>query len=215
MRDHTVIIGYGSKGRSACTTLLRNGVHRDSMVVVDTNSDAVAEANLDGFASVPGDATRTDVLERAEIREASHVVVAPRRDDTAVLVTLTARQLNPHATIVATAGEDENVPLLRQSGADTVVTSAATAGRLLGIATINQTVSDVLKDLLVSGSGLDFDERPVSDSEVGHSPYECGHLVIAVVRDDEAYRFDDPHVQELAPGDRLVSIRAPGMEARE
>lgn len=96
-----------------------------------------------------------------------------------------------------------------------MVTSAATAGRLLGIATINQTVSDVLKDLLVSGSGLDFDERPVSDSEVGHSPYECGHLVIAVVRDDEAYRFDDPHVQELAPGDRLVSIRAPGMEARE
>lgn len=109
---------------------------------------------------------------------------------------------------------DSGLLAYRQSGADTVVTSVATAGWLLGIATIRPTVRDVLEDLLVSGSGRDFDERPVSDSEVGHSPYECGHLVIAVVREDEVYRFDDPRVQELASGDRLVSIRALGGEAR-
>ena len=43
--------------------------------------------------------TRLAMIDRAE-----GVIVTPNRDDTAVLVTLTARELNPTATIVATTG---------------------------------------------------------------------------------------------------------------
>ena len=35
MNKHVVVIGYGTKGRSAVETLVSNGTSRDSIIVVD------------------------------------------------------------------------------------------------------------------------------------------------------------------------------------
>ncbi|WP_457034403.1 NAD(P)-binding protein, partial [Kitasatospora sp. P5_F3] len=113
MREHTVVIGYGTKGRHAVATLLGQGVERSELVIVDPQAKVIEQAALDGLVGVQGDATRTETLLRAELPSASRVVVAPERDDTSVLVTLTVRQLNKHATVVAAVREDENAPLLR------------------------------------------------------------------------------------------------------
>jgi voltage-gated potassium channel len=145
---HTVVVGYGTKGRSAVRALLDAGVLASSIVVVDVSRHAVSEANAAGLAGVVGDATRGHVLERAEMARAERVIVAVQRDDTAVLITLTARQLNPDAMIVVAVRVAENEPLLRQSGADRVVVSADTAGRLLGLAAVRSAVGDVISDLL-------------------------------------------------------------------
>ena len=59
------------------------------------------------------------------------VIVAVDRDDTAVLIVLTVRELNPHAVVSATAREEENAHLLRQSGANIVVPSTSASGRLV------------------------------------------------------------------------------------
>ena len=80
-----------------------------------------------------GDGTKSDVLRLAGAQHASSIIVATNRDDAAVLVTLTAREIAPKARIVAAIREAENSHLLRQSGADSVVVSSETAGRLLGL----------------------------------------------------------------------------------
>ncbi|WP_457034405.1 potassium channel family protein, partial [Kitasatospora sp. P5_F3] len=110
VREHTVVIGYGTKGRHAVATLLGQGVERSELVIVDPQAKVIEQAALDGLVGVQGDATRTETLLRAELPSASRVVVAPERDDTSVLVTLTVRQLNKHATVVAAVREDENAP---------------------------------------------------------------------------------------------------------
>lgn len=74
-----------------------------------------------GFVGVRGDATLTSVLDEAMIELAAGVIVTPNRDDTAVLITLTARELNSTATIVAGGREQQNLHLLRQGGADEVI----------------------------------------------------------------------------------------------
>ena len=76
------------------------------------------------------------------------------RDDTAVLVTLTAREIAPKAKIAAAIREADNAHLLRQSGADSVVVSSETAGRLLGIATTTPTVVEMIEDLLTPEAGF-------------------------------------------------------------
>ena len=70
------------------------------------------------------------------------------RDDTAVLIALTARQLNPRVTIVAAVREEENQDLLRQSGADQVVVSSGAAGQLLAISAVRPAAGRVMADLL-------------------------------------------------------------------
>ena len=44
MDEHVVVIGYGTKGRSAVDTLLNNGFSKESVVVVDPSSTALGEA---------------------------------------------------------------------------------------------------------------------------------------------------------------------------
>ncbi|MFB7502263.1 potassium channel family protein [Streptomyces broussonetiae] len=207
IRDHVVVVGYGTKGRHAVETLLGQGTSRDQIVVVDPQKTAVDLATSDGLAAVHGDATRTETLSRAELHQAAHVIVAPQRDDTATLVTLTARQLNRRASIVVAVREDENVPLLKQSGANAVITSSSSAGRLLGVAMSSAHSADVLEDLMTYGSGLDLVERPVSTAEVGNSPRQSPDLVVAVMRGREMLHHTDPRAETLRPGDRLITIQ--------
>ncbi|MFJ6211911.1 potassium channel family protein [Streptomyces sp. NPDC092296] len=207
MRDHTVVVGYGTKGRHAVRTLLGQGAAKSEIVVVDPQEKVVHAANNDGLVGILGDASRSQTLQRAEIERAAQVIVATQRDDTAVLVTLTARQLNRRAKIVVAIREDENVPLLRQSGADVVVTSSSSAGRLLGMSMVSPHVGAVLEDLLTYGTGLDVAERPVTRAETGHSPRECADLVVAVVRGSRLLHFADPEVATLQLTDRLITIK--------
>ncbi|GAA1186450.1 voltage-gated potassium channel Kch [Kitasatospora gansuensis] len=207
MREHTVVIGYGTKGRHAVATLLGQGVDRREIVIVDPQRKVIDQATRDGLTGVIGDATRTETLLRAELPTASQVVVAPERDDTAVLVTLTARQLNKTATVVAAVREDENAPLLRQSGADVVVTSSSSAGRLLGMSMLSPHAGAVMEDLLTYGNGLDVVERPVTKAEAGHSPRDCVDLVVAVVRGRRVLNYTEPEAAVLQLTDRVITIK--------
>jgi voltage-gated potassium channel len=206
MRNHVVVVGYGTKGRHAIQTLLGQGITKDEIVVVDPQRKVLDVANGDGLVSVLGDATRSETLLKAELPRAAHIIIAPQRDDTATLVTLTARQLNKRATIVAAVREDENVPLLKQSGADTVVTSSSSAGRLLGVSTASPHLADTLEDLMTYGSGLDLVERLVTKDEVGRSPRECSDLVVAVVRGKKVLDYTDPQTAVLQLADRLIIV---------
>ncbi|GAA2384458.1 potassium channel family protein [Streptomyces glaucosporus] len=207
LRDHTVIVGFGTKGRSAAETLISTGIPRDQIVIVDPSRKVVEGAGAAGFTGVVGDATRSDVLLRAEVQRAGQVIIATQRDDTAVLVTLTARQLNRNLRIVAAVREEENAPLLRQSGADSVITSASAAGRLLGMSMLSPSAGAVMEDLIHQGTGLNLTERPVTRAEAGRSPRECKDLVVSVVRGHRVLGFDDPEASRLELTDRLVVIR--------
>lgn len=210
LRDHTIVVGFGTKGRSAVQTLCAGGLPKGRVVVVDPNHKVIESATSEGFAGVVGDATRSDVLLRAEAHRARQFVIATQRDDTAVLVTLTARQLNKGANIVAAVREEENAPLLRQSGADAVITSASAAGRLLGLSVQSPTAGAVIEDLIQQGSGLDLVERTVVKSEVGRSVRDTDDLVVSVRRGHRLLAYDDPDASPLQAADRLITIvRAP------
>jgi len=206
LRDHTVVIGFGTKGRSAIQTVCATGLKKEQVVVVDPSGRAIEAATADGYAGIVGDATRSEVLTRAEVHKARKIIIATQRDDTAVLVTLTARQLNKTAKIVAAVREEENAPLLKQSGADAVITSASAAGRLLGLSVLSPAAGMVMEDLIQQGSGLDMVERPVIKAEVGRKPRETEDLVVSVVRGHRVLGYDDPAVGTLELTDRLITI---------
>jgi voltage-gated potassium channel len=207
MSEHVVIVGYGTKGRSAVDTLVNNGIDRDKIVVVDKGGQAVSDAHDDGLAIVTGDATRREVLQRAGVEEAQQVIITTDRDDSNVLATLTVRQLNADAWIVASVREHENAPLMKQSGANSVITSSDAVGRLLGLSSLSPTLGNVMEDLLTYGEGLEVAERELLVSEVGQQPQSLPDQVIAVVRDENVYRYFDPTVTRLARGDRLIVVR--------
>lgn len=207
LKDHVIICGFGTKGRAAAATLLAHGCRPGQLVVVDESASARDKATSMGLSAVAGSATTQHALHDAGVADAAAVVVAVDRDDAAVLATLTARELNPAANIVSAVREDENSHLLHESGANSVITSSSSAGRLLGLATTTPDIAQVIEDLLSVGAGLDIVQRAVTQDEVG--PLEelrTRNPVLAVARDGRLLRFDDPEAARLAPGDTLVEV---------
>ena len=207
LHDHTVVVGYGTKGRSAVRALLEDGLDKSRIVAVDNDPDHIAWANEDGIVAIIGDGTRADVLRRAGVEEARRVVVAVPRDDAAVLVTLTVRRHNADAYVVAAVREAENAPLLRDGGANGVVVSSEAAGRLLGVAASSPSTGAIFEDLLVPGQGLELQEREVVREEVGLPPRACRDLVVAIIRDGQTRMFHADQDLKLRRSDRVVVVR--------
>lgn len=210
VRNHTIVIGYGTKGKTAVTAILGDEAAQGDVVVVDTDRGTLEGAANAGLVTVHGDATKADVLRLAGAQHAASIIVATSRDDTAVLVTLTARELAPTAKIVASIREAENQHLLQQSGADSVVVSSATAGRLLGLATTTPSVVEMIEDLLTPDVGLAIAEREVEQTEVGGSPRHLRDIVLGVVRDGRLLRIGAPEVDAVEATDRLLYLRNAG-----
>ena len=207
VRNHTVVVGYGTKGRTAVAAMIGDGVAPADIVVVDTDQASLDRASAAGLVTVRGDANKSDVLRLAGAQHAKAIVVATNSDPTAVLVTLTARELAPKAQIIASVREGENRHLLLQSGADSVVVSSETAGRLLGLATSKPTVVEMIEDLLTPDAGLVIGEREVEAKEVGGSPRHLSDIVLGVVRGGRLLRIDDAEVDALESSDRVLYVR--------
>jgi voltage-gated potassium channel len=210
VRNHTVVVGYGTKGKTAVAAIRDDDTVSCDVVVVDTDQAALDHAAAADLVTVRGDATRSDVLRLASAQHASAIIVATGRDDTAVLVTLTAREVSPNAKIVASIREAENQHLLKQSGADSVVVSSETAGRLLGVATTMPSVVEIIDDLLTPARGFAIAERDVEQTELGGSPRHLPDIVLGVVRDGHLLRVDAPEVDAIEVGDRLLYVRNTG-----
>jgi voltage-gated potassium channel len=209
VKKHTVVIGFGTKGRSAAQALIDQGYPADHIVVVDTNGTNIKAATALGCIGVLGDARREDVLRQAAVPNAQRVIVAADRDDTNVLVTLTARRLAEHATIAAAAREEQNIGVLRQGGADVVIPTAESAGRLLGLSIAAPNAGAVIEDLLEPFAGLQISERVVRPEDVGLSPARLtaqGEIVLTVIRNGVSHRFDSGGVKVFQPGDVIVVI---------
>ncbi len=216
MRNHAVIIGYGAKGRSACNTLRRQGFPAEKILIIDQAQRAIDDANRDGIASFLGDATRRDLLRRAEVPKAKRIIVCLDRDDAAILTTLTVRQLNPTAGVVVSVRERENVQLVRQSGASSVVTSSETVGRLLGLSAIGPELGTIMQDMLTGAEGLEVHQRLAAAEEAGQPPSAVvGERVIGIIRNGTLRRFYDQTATKIELGDELIVVRRAAPPARE
>lgn len=210
VKDHTIIVGFGVKGRSAAQALIDNGTPPEQILVIAPDEAAVKDATDIGCIGIVGDGRRDDVLERACVANAARAIVATDSDDKAVLMTLNIRRLAPQAAVVAAVRESQHAPILRQSGANAVITTAEAAGRLMGISLMSPTAGELMEDLLDPGEGLEFCERPVVNEEIGHHVgllANQGEMVLAIKRGDTILRFDEIGEGVMEEGDTVVVIR--------
>ena len=215
VRDHTIVCGYGNTGKASVERLVENGHPKDRIVVVDRNDAFISDATSNGFVGVSGDATLTQTLQDASIELANAVLIAVSSDSTAALVSLTARELNKDATIVAAIMEDENAHLLVQSGANGVVRGPTATGRLLAAGSDSPHLLSLFEDLLDTPGGLHVIERATADGDGADGEPRPPESILGVIRGDEVLRYDDPRASERQEGDKLICLNPDDPRARD
>ncbi|NIA13084.1 MAG: potassium transporter TrkA [Nitrospiraceae bacterium] len=207
LQDHVLVCGFGNTGRVAAQELLLQGTPADQIVVLDTNELVLADAAEMGLLAIQGDPSREHVLQSVAIDRAAYVLICPGRDDTAVLIALTAQTLNPNARLIAMCLEEENVKVLQRVGADTIISRAAAGGNLMAAATRRAHLVETMQDMLTVGGALKLDERPVTHHEVGKHPGDIpGVAVLRIYRDGRHHNVSD--LPRLRKGDTIVFVTA-------
>ncbi|GAB1643244.1 potassium channel family protein [Krasilnikovia sp. MM14-A1259] len=208
LKDHVIVCGYGTKGRSAVAALQETGFDKSRIIVVENREAALRHAAADGLVAIEGNATRSSVLNEAQVKNCKAVIIATDTDEASVLITLTVRQLTAgQVRIIASVREQENAALLKQSGAHHVIVSSSTAGRLLGLTTTAPPLIDVVEDLLTPGQGMALAMRSAERKEVGCKPRELDAIVLALIRRGKVVPLGGEDAVAIETGDMLVYIR--------
>jgi len=154
MKGHFIVAGFGLVGQHVVEQLRRA---RKRVVCIDPDP-AVFEGY--GGIHVVGEATRTEVLKKAEISTAETLVACAGTDAVNAFVILEARSLKPDITILARAEHNENVDKLYMAGADFVMALATTAARMMVQFAMAPHVSGFGERILVGG------EQEISDARI-------------------------------------------------
>ena len=102
-----------------------------------------------------------------KVARARCVAVSAGRDDTSILIVLTARGMAPHVPISVVVRADDNEDLARQAGATTVINPASFAGLLLAGSAHGPHIAEYMADLAAADGHVALHERQVTDAEVG------------------------------------------------
>lgn len=207
LRDHIVVAGYGTKNSRAVEELIDLGAQPNDIVVIDTDDNRLEKAKALGCTVLKGDATRDETLCAVHVERAKLLIISAGRDDTSILICLTARHHAPNLRIsVAVNAEDNEIPAKR-AGADVVVNPLDFAGLLLATTHGGQHIADYLADLASREGKVRLIEREVRPEEVGKPLKEiCAGLGLRIIRDGTAYGFWRPQVEKLQAGDLIMEI---------
>ena len=205
--DHVIVAGFGTKNSRAVQELIDLGTPPGDIVVIDSSEARLAQAKVLGCAVLEGDATRDQTLKAVRIERAKLLIISAGRDDTSILICLTARHLAPDLRIsVAVNAEDNEVPATR-AGANVVVNPLDFAGLLLATTHGGQHIADYLADLASRHGKVRLIEREVLPEEIGTSLKDIGDgLGVRIIRDGQPFGFWRPQALSLEPGDIVMAI---------
>ncbi|NJE04262.1 TrkA family potassium uptake protein [Thermococcus sp. MV11] len=216
---HYVIIGQGSSVPSCVNELISAISSGDAepkpIVVVFPNEEERKGIELPEEVEVLiGDPTNPETLERAHIREASHVILALEDDSKSVFSTLMIKRMS-RARVLVEALKAESVELLKQAGADRVILSRSFAGRLLASSVFEPEVVDVIDDLTTSLGRYDI--SVLLRRDLWGSTYiealrklheENGYFLLGYYTDKPV--LNPPLDERIPEGAKLVVIRPAG-----
>jgi voltage-gated potassium channel len=207
LRDHIVVVGYGTKNSRAVQELIDLGAAPETIVVVDNNEDRLQLAQAAGCTVLKADATRDETLRAVHVDRAKLVIISAGRDDTSILICLTTRYMAPKVRISLAVNQQDNEVPARRAGADVVVNPLNFAGLLLATTHAGHHIADYLGDLATMGGRVRLIERDVRPEEIGTALKDLSQgLGLRIIRDGTPYGFWRPQVEKLEPGDIIMEI---------
>ena len=205
--DHIVVAGYGTSGTQTVDELIARGTDPKNIVVIDPNGNALTRAEDLGCAAMQGDATKDETLKAVRIDQARAIMISAGRDDTSILICLTARHLAPDVPISIAVRELDNELPARAAGGTSVINPVSFSGLLLAGSVEGQGITEYIRDLASCGGKVRLHEREIEPFEVGKSLNEASiGIGMRIMRNGEPIGFWEKEADKLEPGDRIIEV---------
>jgi voltage-gated potassium channel len=162
LENHVVLCGFGRHGHEIVEHLNRFNI---PFVAIESDSELLDEIRDTDMLYIEGDATLDEILRKARMGQARALITSLPDDSDNVYITLSARSMNPTATIVARAYKIQSNRKLQIAGADHIVQPEQVGGFYMAT-------------LITKPSAIGFFNHIIneSDSDIGFEEVTYPHL---------------------------------------
>ncbi|MDF2529900.1 MAG: potassium channel protein [Gammaproteobacteria bacterium] len=130
-KDHVIICGYNSLALQTAYTLVDQNI---GILFIVESTDNAKQIEIKGFHAMVGDATSQETLKQAQLNCAKCIICATDVDATNVVIAMTAKDFKSESNpfrIIARIEKSDNISKAKKAGADSVISPAVIAGRLM------------------------------------------------------------------------------------
>ncbi|MBN2348859.1 MAG: potassium channel protein [Bacteroidales bacterium] len=214
LKDHVVVCGYGRNGRQAVQELLE---HKFQIVVVESDELSIERVleNPD-LLYVHGDATKDETLDMCRIDKAKALITTLPVDADNLFVVLTAREMNPHVTLISRASDEHSDKKLKRAGATNVIMPDRIGGQRMAKLVAQPDVVEFLEFLMLQSAenvALEeitcdklhacFDGKTIRELDIRN---ESGANIIGLKRQDRSYIINPLPEVILTSNDKLFAL---------
>ena len=216
LKDHFIVCGIGRVGTNVADELLRTG---HAFVIVEPDAQKLAEYDESHGSKyhLHGDATSDDVLEKAGVMRARGVFAVAGNDAQNLVISMSAKQLNPKVRVIARIHDQRNAEKARRAGADDCVSPDFTGGMRIASAMIRPNVVSFLDKMLKADAHLRVEEILAPP---GFAVKQLGALrgalfsrkadfVLIAARRGDDWTFNPPDDYAVEAGVALIVITTP------
>jgi voltage-gated potassium channel len=213
LNGHYIVCGIGRVGSYVADELLKT---EREFVVIDANPEKLQahEERTGHHVQLHGDAADDEVLVRAGIARAAGVFAVTGDDSKNLVVSLSTKQLNPSARVVARVHDRRNVDKTRRAGADEIVSPDFTGGLRIASAMLRPNAVNLMDMMLHTADNLRIEEVVVPRGSPVTTLATLGRrrewLLVAVRDAQSRWNFNPPEDTPLVPGDTIVVMASPG-----
>jgi voltage-gated potassium channel len=213
-RGHYIICGLGRVGCYIANELYAT---KRPHVLVDISKNNI-EGSLESINDevfIEGDATDSNALLKAGIENAAGLFAVTADDNQNLVVSLTAKQLNPRLKVVARCNDIRNSERTKKAGADAVVSPTAIGALRMASEMVRPTVVSFLDIMLRDREkNLRVEELPVPESFVGQ-PISALNLkrfsrsLLLAVKTAKDWVYNPPENYVINQNNTLVVMTTP------
>ncbi|MBP6005685.1 TrkA family potassium uptake protein [Candidatus Saccharibacteria bacterium] len=207
--NHYIVCGTGRVGSNVAKELRSEGV---SFVTIDKRE--FYQDQVESDLHIVGDASLEQTLLQAGLKRAKGIIVSLGQDAENLLVTVTARQLNPEIFIVARSHTEAHGQKLLRAGADRITMPHAIGGYHMATMLLRPDVVDFL-DILGSNKDnkLQIEEILIEDDSkvLGKTISQIENLkieiqILAVIDQDGEINIKPAPNTKIHSGQKLILL---------
>ena len=212
LRRHYIICGIGRVGTNVAHELEVTG---RPCVVIESDKEAVErylERHPDTLYT-HADSSEDSALIEAGIEHAAGVFAVTGDDSKNLVVTLSAKLLNPGARVVARCHEVNYIDKIRKVGADAIVSPDFTGGMRIVSSMIRPQVVSFLDEMLRADNALRVEEVRVPEAfgagTIGGLKLNRRDFILLAIRAQNKWEFNPAEDFGIHPGNTLVIMATP------
>jgi voltage-gated potassium channel len=212
IKSHFIICGFGRMGKEIADELKKMKIN---FVVIEENEDERTVMEEKEILYILEDATKEDVLLKANIKEAKGIICVCDTDAENVFITLSARSLNPNIHIISRASSGKVETSLKKAGADKVFSPYTVGAKRMAACILKPNVVEFL-DLIMHSQEIAFllEELKISKGNlyIGKTLKEAdirkrtGVSVLGIKKKDNSIISNPSSNSLIEEGDILIAL---------